>query len=315
MRKIPPFFLFFCSLFLGITVARWVFFDPVMFILFYTLFLVLFILIVFFGFLTKKTTMIIVLMIFFLTGIMLFKPFESLEEGACTLVGKVYRVTDTSVRITNVKALETGAWKSKTGEFYAIVPDNDEIEENEYLAINGTNSKLGNLNFIRAHFSGDYFSYRYLASPYERTRAFFQAFSDSFITFLKETVGEENGAIASAVFLGKGLDSQTRNLINKAGISYLFVVSGFHFFLVYFLFSWILSHFKPGFTLTFIMKTAFLCLFFLTCSTGPSSFRAFLMLLLYELFKYIDYPVSPLSVLGISGVIILAGDPSMALNA
>jgi len=39
------------------------------------------------------------------------------------------------------------------------------------------------------------------------------------------------------------------------------------------------------------------------------------MLLLYELFKYIDYPVSPLSVLGISGVIILAGDPSMALNA
>ena len=88
------------------------------------------------------------MMIFFWTGIVLAKPFETLEEGPCTLVGKVYRVTETSVRITQVKALEEGLWKAKSGEFYAILPDNSLIKENEYLAVNGQNSKLGNINFI-----------------------------------------------------------------------------------------------------------------------------------------------------------------------
>ena len=254
-------------------------------------------------------------MIFFLTGIVLFMPFESLQEGECTLVGKVYRVTDTSVRITHVKALEEGSWKLKSGEFYCILPDNSNVEEDEYLAVKGVNSKLGNLNFIRAFFSGDYFSYRYLPSAYERTRAFFQSFSNSFVSFLKDTVGNENGSIASAVFLGTGLDGKTRDLINKAGISYLFVVSGFHFFLVYFLFTWVISFFRTSRTVGFILKTTFLCVFFMICSTGPSSYRAFLMLFIYELFKYIDYPVSPLSVLGISGIIILLEDAPMALNA
>lgn len=255
------------------------------------------------------------MMIFFLTGIVLVKPFEALEEGPCTLVGKVYRVTETSVRITNVKSLENGVWKSKSGEFYAILPDNGMIKENEYFAINGQNSKLGNINFIRAFIPGDYFSYKYLSSPYEKTRAVFQEFSDSFVDFLKKATGDENGAIASAVFLGLGLDKESKDMINEAGISYLFVVSGFHFFLIYFLFRWIISYLKIGYFSSFIIRIIFLTVFFMTCSTGPSSFRAYLMLTLYELLHYIDYPVSPLSVVGLSGIILLTSDPSIALNA
>jgi ABC-type Mn2+/Zn2+ transport system permease subunit len=89
-------------MFVGISLSRWFFFDPLYLILFYTMFIALFIIFLFFNLLTKKTTMIILMMIFFLTGIVLVKPFEALEEGPCTLVGKVYRVTDTSVRLTNV---------------------------------------------------------------------------------------------------------------------------------------------------------------------------------------------------------------------
>ena len=255
------------------------------------------------------------MMIFFLTGIVLFKPFETLKAGTCTLVGKVYRVTDTSVRMTNIKALEEGVWKSKSGEFYALLPEYESIRENEFLAINGINSKLGNINFIRAYFQGDYFSYRYLSSPYERVRRFFQSFSDSFVDFLKTTTGEQNGAIAAGVFLGLGLDKTTKNTINQAGISYLFVVSGFHFFLTYFLFRWIIAFIKTNYLTAFIIRILFLTVFFLTCSTGPSSFRAYLMLMLYELFKLMDYPVSSLSIIGISGLIILISDSSMALNA
>jgi competence protein ComEC len=51
------------------------------------------------------------------------------------------------------------------------------------------------------------------------------------------------------------------------------------------------------------------------CATGPSSFRAFLMLFLYQLFKLFDYPVSSLNVIGLSGIIILLNDPAIALNA
>jgi competence protein ComEC len=315
MKKIPPLFLFFITMFVGISLSRWFFFDPLYLILFYTMFIALFIIFLFFNLLTKKTTMIILMMIFFLTGIVLVKPFEELEEGPCTLVGKVYRVTDTSVRLTNVKALEEGVWKSKSGEFYAILPDNDMIKENEYFAINGQNSKLGNINFVRAFIPGDYFSYRYLSSPYEKIRAIFQEFSDSFVTFLKKTTGDENGAIASAVFLGLGLDKETKNMINEAGISYLFVVSGFHFFLIYFLFRWIVSYLKIGYFSSFVIRIIFLTVFFMTCSTGPSSFRAYLMLTLYELLHDVDYPVSPLSVVGLSGIILLMGDPTIALNA
>ncbi len=269
----------------------------------------------FFNLLGKKSAIIILIMIFFLTGIVLFKPFEALDEGKCTLVGKVYRVTDTSVRLTNVKALEEGVWKSKNGEYYALLPENDSVQENDYMAINGVNSKLGNINFIRAFIPGDYFSYKYRASPYEKIRTVFQHFSESFVMFLKKNVGEENGAIGSALFLGLGLNKMIKDRINQAGISYLFVVSGFHFFLVYFLFRWIMAFFKTCYTISFIIRILFLTVFFLTCSTGPSSFRAYLMLLLYELFRFLDYPVSPLSVLGLRGIIILLGDPSMALNA
>lgn len=311
----PPLFLFFIAMFVGITFSRWFFFDPIYLILFYSAFIALFVIFLFFNFLTGKTTIINLMMIFFLTGIVLVKPFESLEEGPCTLVGKVYRVTETSVRITNVKALEEGVWKAKSGEFYAILPDNSLIKENEYFAINGQNSKLGNINFVRAFIPGDYFSYRYLASPYEKTRAFFQEFSDSFVNFLKKNTGDKNGAIASAVFLGLGLDKETKDMINEAGISYLFVVSGFHFFLIYFLFRWIISYLKISYLSSFIIRVIFLTVFFMTCSTGPSSFRAYLMLTLYELLHFIDYPVSPLSVVGLSGIILLMGDPSIALNA
>ena len=302
-------------MFVGISLSHWFFFDPLYLILFYTLFIALFIIFLFFNLLTRKTTLISLMMIFFLTGIVLFKPFEALEEGPCTLVGKVYRVTETSVRITNVKSLENGVWKSKSGEFYAILPDNGMIKENEYFAINGQNSKLGNINFIRAFIPGDYFSYSYLSSPYEKIRTMFQSFSDSFVDFLKKATGDENGAIASAVFLGLGLDKETKDMINEAGISYLFVVSGFHFFLIYFLFRWIISYLKIGYFSSFIIRIIFLTVFFMTCSTGPSSLRAYLMLTLYELLHYIDYPVSPLSVVGLSGIILLTSDPSIALNA
>ncbi|MFW6263590.1 MAG: hypothetical protein ACOC34_06110, partial [Thermotogota bacterium] len=167
--------------------------------IFYMGFLSLFIGALFFNLLGKKSAIIILIMIFFLTGIVLFKPFEALDEGKCTLVGKVYRVTDTSVRLTNVKALEEGVWKSKNGEYYALLPENDSVQENDYMAINGVNSKLGNINFIRAFIPGDYFSYKYRASPYEKIRTVFQHFSESFVMFLKKNVGEENGAIGSAL--------------------------------------------------------------------------------------------------------------------
>jgi len=315
LKKIPPLFWFSIALWVGILFASMFFFNPLMLILFYTLFLAIFVICVFFNLLSKRIWISAMVLVFLLTGMILYKPFESLDEGNCTLVGKIYRVSETSVRLTQVKALEDAGWQSKSGEFYVLLPDYSQVEENDYLAIMGANSKLGNLNFIKAYLPGDFFSYPYQASPYERIRTVFQSFSNAFVAFLKARVGEDNGAIASAVFLGLGLDNQNKDMINKAGISYLFVVSGFHFFLVYYLFGWIVAFFKPSHLVSVIVKLVFLTLFFLTCSTGPSSFRAFLMLFLYEVFKGMDYPVSPLSVLGLSALVILIKDPSMALNA
>ena len=315
IKKPPPLFWFSVSLWGGILFSSLFFFDLLTLTLFYTFFLAVFVICTFFNLVSKRIWISVMALVFFLTGMILYKPFESLDEGNCTIVGKIYRVTDSSIRLTQVKALEEDVWQSKSGEFYALIPDYSEVKENDYLAINGVNSKLGNLNFIRSFLPGDSFSYPYRETAYERLRLNFQSFSNSFVTFLKEQVGDDNGAIASAVFFGLGLDSQNKDTINKAGISYLFVVSGFHFFLVYFLFSWVIAFFKPGNHLFVIVKLVFLTLFFLTCSTGPSSFRAFLMLFLYEVFKAMDYPVSPLSVLGLSAIIILFKDPAMALNA
>jgi competence protein ComEC len=308
-------FLYFTALFSGTYFARYFIFDIVYLITFSLIFNVVFGVFSVLGLLKRKQILLIFCLFFFLTGIFFYKPFYEIPEGNCTIVGQINKSSDSSVRLKTVSFLDSGTWYRASGEFYLFLPDNTTVRELDHIALNGINNKNGNLNFIRVFQNTDYFSYPYSTSIITRIKQFFNTYSSDFVKFVKNTIGKETGSIATGTFLGLGMDKETKKIINQSGISYLFVVSGFHFFITFYIFSYLLSFLKIKPKLNAILKIMFLILFYMICATGPSSFRAFLMLFVYQLFKFFDYPVSKLNVIGLSGIIILISDPSIALNA
>ncbi len=310
-----PLFLLFSALFTGILFSRFFFFRIESLIVFLLFFSTMIIWLQLINLLKKRSLMLVLFLLFFLAGMIIYKPFYDLKEGACTITGQINKVSDSSIRLTDVSFLEKGVWYKASGEFYCFLPENEVVDELDYIALNGTNNKSGNLNFVRVFMASDFFSYPYSEDFMTSIIKHFNNFAKGYVNFIKKNLGETNGSYASGIFLGLGMDRQIRDVINRSGISYLFVVSGFHFFLTFFIFSYALSFFKIKSKFAIFLKILFLILFYMICATGPSSFRAFLMLFLYQLFKLFDYPVSSLNVIGLSGLIILLNDPAIALNA
>ncbi|HOO32689.1 MAG TPA: ComEC/Rec2 family competence protein [Thermotogota bacterium] len=310
-----PLFLLFTGFFSGILFAQSFLFNRGFLIVVLLVFSASLIFFSWINLLKRRQMVFFFVCLFFLGGILLYKPFYELEEGKCTITARIGKVTDSSIRLNDVSFLSDGTWYETFGEFYLFLPENASVREMDYIALNGTNSKSGHLNFIRVFLDGDYFSHPYAPGVITKIMQYFDGYANTFVSFIRNAIGESNGSFASGMFLGLGMDKATRSMINASGISYLFVVSGFHFFITYFIFSYILSFFKTGTRMTIFIKMLFLILFYLICATGPASFRAFLMLFLYQLFKWFDYPISPLNVIGLSGIIILFTDPSLALNA
>lgn len=122
--------------------------------------------------------------------------------------------------------------------------------------------------------------------------------------------GVTNPLVLSTFFGNKApLDNQFKNALKNVGISHIFAVSGLHvglFYLVinYFLSLFLLQHHVKDLFSIFLTAAYVLC-------TGPviSASRAFLMLLTYVIFHAIDYPQSPLNILGLSGIIMLGTAP------
>jgi len=125
-----------------------------------------------------------------------------------------------------------------------------------------------------------------------------------------EKYGLSNALIFSTFFGSKAkLSSQLKTALKKVGISHIFAVSGLHVGLFFLVINNILSLFL----LPYFVKDSFslmLTAAYVLC-TGPaiSASRAFLMLLLYVVFRIIDYPQSPLNILGLSGIIMLVIAP------
>ncbi|OAA31283.1 hypothetical protein AT15_07240 [Kosmotoga arenicorallina S304] len=122
--------------------------------------------------------------------------------------------------------------------------------------------------------------------------------------------GVTNALVFSTFFGNKApLDNHFKEALKNIGISHIFAVSGLHVGLFYM----IISYFMSLFLLPYHVKdlfSIFLTAAYVVC-TGPviSASRAFLMLLIYVIFRAIDYPQSPLNILGLSGIIMLGIEP------
>jgi len=276
---------------------------------------------IFLNLVSKQTAFVLVFLSAVLFFLMLSVPFSSAPEGTFDVVGKINRKNPDTLRLSPVYFLLDGkekgdkTWVKQRGEFYFSRNGEETYFTGDWLAFEGVNRKYHGINFLSSPAYLQPFSSPYSPNLFERLNRFFQQKAGAFKRFVFETVGRELGPISTGLLLGTGMDSKSRETVNASGLSYLFVVSGFHFFLTYFFFSYALSFFRTGRLFNLTLKLLFALTFLFISSSSPSALRAFLMIALYEVFRFFDYPVSSYNVVGISALILLLADPSIAVNA
>jgi len=276
---------------------------------------------VFLNLLSKQTAFVLVFLSAILFFLMLSAPYSSAPEGLFDVVGQINRKNPNTLRISPVFFLLDGekkgdrVWVKQRGEFYFSRDEEQTYYTGDWLAFKGFNRQYSGINFLSSPKYRQPFSYPYSPSLFERVNRYFQQKAEAFRRFVFNTVGRELGQVSTGLLLGLGMDSKTRESVNASGLSYLFVVSGFHFFLTYFFFSYALSFFRTGRLFNLTLKLLFALTFLFVSSSSPSALRAFLMIALYETFRFFDYHVSAYNVVGISALILLLSDPSIAANA
>lgn len=307
--------------FLALLLTASVVFYPERLLLLAVSFPVFAIVTVFLNLVSKQIVFVLVFLSVVLFFLMVTVPFSSAPEGSFDVVGKINRKNPKTLRLSPVYFLLDGkekgnkVWVKQRGEFYFSRDEKETYYTGDWLAFEGDNRKYNGINFLSSPEYLQPFSSPYSPNLLERMNRFFQQKAVAFKKFVFNTVGRELGPISTGLLLGLGMDSETREQVNASGLSYLFVVSGFHFFLTYFFFSYALSFLHTGRRFNLFLKLLFALTFLFVSSSSPSALRAFLMIALYEVFRFFDYPVSSYNVVGISALILLFTDPSIAVNA
>ena len=146
------------------------------------------------------------------------------------------------------------------------------------------------------------------------------SFDESFRLKIKDilykNMGQENGSVAFAVLFGdkSGIDGDTYDAYQSAGIVHLLAVSGLHVGFLIALVGFFLKKLKVKRWLNFLISAVVLAVYAYLCNFSPSILRSGLMALIMFSCSISGKRYDSLSVLGLAGIIILFFMPLSALD-
>lgn len=136
-------------------------------------------------------------------------------------------------------------------------------------------------------------------------------------TFLRQELGEDDGALVSAMLLGEksGLDEEDKNLYQRSGISHILAISGLHLMLlgmgVFRVLKVILGSSKRG-AVTCIILMSIYCVF---TGNSISTIRATIMFALSLIAGILGRSYDSLSALGLAAILQLFMNPYVLNNS
>ncbi len=237
-------------------------------------------------------------------------------EGTQYITGKAVRFTTNGVRLSDVRWLneEAGYWERSAQPMILSVDERNPVFPGQWVGIRGVVQNYGNYQFVRAPFYKDYAASLHLPTAIDRWLFEGAQFAKRMSQFLHDTLGESTGTIASMLLLGIGADPQTRARLQRSGLSHLFVVSGFHMLLLYSS-VWVLLGFViPNHQPRSLVCLGILSCFVMTIGFTPSALRAWMVIVMWNLFQRFRYPLHPLNSLGFVMVFLLFAEPSYAVD-
>ena len=135
---------------------------------------------------------------------------------------------------------------------------------------------------------------------------------DLAIKNIKKTVSNKDEQdILISSFMG-GI--KNKELFKKTGTLHLFAVSGMHVYIIYLLFSFLISHITYKRNLRILLTLPFLLLYLIFTGFSPSSVRAVLFLITINIFKFFDYYYEPINTLSFIGYLNLLFLPESILK-
>lgn len=257
-----------------------------------------------------------VLLFVFTLGLWLPQLGAPIPEGAQWVTGKAMRFTATGVRLSQVRWLnrEEGYWERSIRPLILVVDSRNPVSPGQWAGVRGRVSHLGNYQLIRSSFYKDYYASLHLPTPLDHWLYRGSQVSLEMSRFLQKTLGDGAGTIASMLLLGIGADSATRSMLQSSGLSHLFVVSGFHMLLL-FTGLWLLMGFViPHHLWRRLVCMAIITAFVMVIGFSPSALRAWIMLMVWHLFRAFRYPLHPFNAIGLAMLILLVGEPSYAVD-
>ncbi|MCD6450404.1 MAG: ComEC/Rec2 family competence protein [Thermotogaceae bacterium] len=106
----------------------------------------------------------------------------------------------------------------------------------------------------------------------------------------------------------KMLISTPDEIANKAGVSHIFAVSGFHIGIYFTLALVLVSSFISNMFVAYPLSLFIAFMLAVQSGPSPSAIRALIFITVWAIFKLIDYPISILNVLGIAALMSLLED-------
>lgn len=250
-----------------------------------------------------------ILLLVFLLSFFYSMNYEKIPEGPFNLVGKVSRYNAGTLKITDVLFLRDKTWnKSKDTLYtYSYLPDSYMLPGMK-ISLFGKVEDNGGFKSIVPESPRDISSFEYGNSLFDHLFLAVQKFTVENTYFLKENLSAKNASLASSLLFGRNLDTEVKRDIRNSGLSYFFVISGMHFFIVFFVFDLILNLLIKNYFLKNSFLILFMTFYLFISGFSASSLRAFTFIFLYLLTKYTDYPIKKLNILAIAFLIQISFD-------
>jgi len=250
----------------------------------------------------------LLLISFYIIGFFSFSTYIKIPEGSIILTGKIERISNKQLLLKDVRYLDENCWVKTNVKTYVNVNDSSKMIRSDWIFVSGESNNFKGISFIKPKFYRGYFSYKYLPSLFDHLVSYGNKISNSFYSYISDLIGEHNGEIAASMLLGRVPTKNLKNKINLSGISHIFVVSGLHFYIVFFFVDALSSFFKNNLLKNITCFFFILSFIFITGFT-PSSMRAFFLISSFLLFNSVHYKISRFNLLAFCGLIMLLFKP------
>ncbi|MGJ8455049.1 ComEC/Rec2 family competence protein [Pseudothermotoga sp. U03pept] len=234
----------------------------------------------------------------------------TIENKQVELVGLVSIKKSNYVIITNVRVLTKDGWRSS----------------NHQVRVNSKELKAGQQVYIFGRLSKAFRYPVYTVEPifcagveqtlsgFTKVLSLLQEMKEANKQFTVQTLGSTGKIMNGLLFSDGEFDAADSEQLRNSGLAHLFAVSGLHVGIIYTFCELLVSFFTYRFFFRRSISTLIALLFALSTGPTPSAFRASIMLIIWNFFKIVDYPIEPLNVIGLVGTINLLLEPYSILS-